>query len=160
MSSSTNNKKSTFSLTIQDYPKLTGNADYLTSVKAWQWAFKSAKLWTRVNRIRKRPEVLSEGASTDTKPVEEWEEDNTNTMFLLIQSVSTTLQPDIVALETVAGSWQALKDRFDKETPKTDIITLKNVLLTDFKTGQSVTDHTTSFENAWNRPAIMKPSGF
>jgi len=51
----------------------------------------------------------------------------------------------------VADAWQALKDRFDKETPNTDIITLKNVLLTDFKTGPSVTDHTSSFENAWNR---------
>jgi len=81
-------------------------------------------------------------------------------MFLLIQSVLTTLQPDIVAHEMVASAWQAPKDRFDKETPNTDIITLKNVLLTDFKTGQSVTDHTTSFENAWNRLAIMKPSGF
>lgn len=45
-------------------------------------------------------------------------------MFLLIQSVSTTLQPDIVAHELVAEAWQVRKDQFDKETPNTDIITV------------------------------------
>jgi len=71
MSSSTDNKKSAFSLTIKDYPKLTVKPNYLTWAKAWQWVFKSAKLWTIVNGIRKRPEVPSEGTSTDTKLVEE-----------------------------------------------------------------------------------------
>ena len=55
-------------------------------------------------------------------------------MFLLIQSVSSALQPDIVAHESVVDAWQVLKNRFDKETPNTDIITLKNVILTNFDT--------------------------
>ena len=69
-------------------------------------------------------------------------------MFLLIQGVSSTLQPDIVAYDTAAQAWQAMKDRFDKETPNTDIISLKNVLLNDYKKGQNIVDHTTNFENA------------
>jgi len=74
-------------------------------------------------------------------------------MFLLIQGVSSTLQPDIVSYETAAEAWQAMKDRFDKETPNTDIISLKNVLLNDFKIRQNIADHTTNFKNAWNRLA-------
>ena len=74
-------------------------------------------------------------------------------MFLLIQSVSSALQPDIVVHESVADAWQALENRFDKDTPNTDIITLKNILLTNFDTSQNITDHTTSFENIWNRLA-------
>ena len=75
-------------------------------------------------------------------------------MFLLIQAVSSTLQPDIVAYDTAAEAWQAIKDHFDKETPNTDIISLKNVLLNDFNIGQNIVDHTTNFENAWNRLAL------
>ena len=55
----------------------------------------------------------------------------------LIQGVSSTLQPDIVAYDTAAEAWQAMKDSFDKETPNNDIISLKNVLLNDFKIGQT-----------------------
>ena len=152
---SSSDKKSAFTLSIKDYPKLTGKADYLTWAKAWQWAFKSAKLWTLVDGSRKKPVLRSEGQSSDTevKSAGEWEEENTNTMFLLIQGVSSTLQQDIVAYETAAEAWQALKDRFDKETPNTDIISLKNVLLNDFQIGQNIVYHTTNFENAWNRLA-------
>ena len=69
-------------------------------------------------------------------------------MFLLIQGVSSTLQPDIVAYDTAAEAWQAMKDRVDKETPNTDLISRKKVLLNDFKIGQNIVDHTTTFENA------------
>ena len=152
---SSSDKKSAFTLSIKDYPKLTGKADYLTWAKAWQWAFKSAKLWTLVDGSRKKPVLRSEGQSSDTevKSAGEWKEENTNAMFLLIQGVSSTLQQDIVAYETGAEAWQALKDRFDKETPNTDIISLKNILLTDFQIGQNIVDHNTNFENAWNRLA-------
>ena len=74
-------------------------------------------------------------------------------MFLLIQGVSSTLQQDIVAYETAAKAWQALKDRFDKETPNTDIVSLKSILLNDFQIGQNIMDHSTNFESAWNRLA-------
>ena len=153
---SSSNKKSSFSLTIKDYPKLTGKANYLTWAKSWQWAFKLAKLWSIVDGSRKKPELRSEGQSSDSdvKAVGEWEEENTQAMFLLIQGVSSRLQPDIVAYDTAAEAWQAMKDRFDKETPNTDIISRKNVLLNDFKIGQNIVDHTTNFENAWNRLAI------
>ena len=102
---------------------------------------------------RKKPVLRSEGQSSDTevKSAGEWEEENTNAMFLLIQEISSTLQQDIVSYETAAEAWQALKDRFNKETPNTDIISLKNVLLNDFQIGQNIVDHTTNFENAWNR---------
>ena len=63
-------------------------------------------------------------------------------MFLLIQGVSSRLQPDIVAYDTAAEAWQAMKDRFDKETPNTDIISRKNVLLNDFKIRQNIVDVT------------------
>ena len=137
-------KKSAFTLSIKNYPKLTGKADYLTWAKAWQWAFKSAKLWTLVDGSRKKPVLKNEGLSSDTevKSAGEWEEENTNAMFLLIQGVSSTLQQDIVAYETAAEAWQALKDRFNKETPNTDIISLKNVLLNDFQIGQNSVDVT------------------
>jgi len=111
-------KKSAFSLTIKDYPKLTGKADYLTWAKSWQWAFKSARLWPIVSGEKTKPEVREEGKSSDStvKTATEWEEENTQAMFLLIQGVSSTLQPDIVSYETAAEAWQAMKDRFDKET--------------------------------------------
>ena len=150
---SSSDKKSCFSPTIKDYPKLTGKADYLTWAKSWQWAFKSAKLLSIVDESRKIPELWSEGqlSDSDVKAAGEWEEENTQAMFLLIQGVSSTLQPDIVAYDTEAEAWQGMKDRFDKETPNTDIISLKNVLLNNFKIGQNIVDHTTNFENAWNR---------
>ena len=150
---SSSDKESSFSLTIKDYPKLTGKADYLTWAKSWQWALKSVRLWSIVDGSRKKPELRLEGQSldSDVKAGGEWEEENTQTMFLLIQGVSSTLQPDIVAYDIVADAWQAMKDRFDKQTPNTDIISLKNVLLNDFKMGQNIVDHTTNFKNAWNR---------
>ena len=52
-----------------------------------------------------------------------------------------------------------MKDRFDKETPNTDIISLKNVLLNDFTIGQNMIDHTTNFKNAWNRLATRSKQG-
>ena len=106
---SSSDKKSSFSLTIKDYPKLTGKADYLTWAKSWQWAFKSAKLWSIVDGSRKKPKLRSEGQSLDSdiKAAGEWEEENTQAMFLLIQGVSSTLQPDIVAYDTATEAWQA-----------------------------------------------------
>ena len=107
---SSSDKKSSFSLTIKDYPKLAGKAraDYLTWDKSWQWAFKSAKLWFIVDGSRKKPELRSEGQSSDSevKAAGEWEEENTQAIFLLIQGVSSTLQPDIVAYDTAAEAWQ------------------------------------------------------
>ena len=152
---SSSDKKSSFSLTIKDSLKLTGKADYLTWAKSWQWAFKSAKLWSILNGSRKKAELRSEGqlSDSDVKAAGEWEEQNTQAMILLIQGVSSTLQPDIVAYDTAAETWQVMKYRFDKETPHTDIISLKNILLNDFKIGQNIVDHTTNFENAWNRLA-------
>ena len=134
---SSSDKKSPFTLSIKDYPKLTGKADYVTSAKAWQWVFKSAKLWTLVDGSRKKPVLRSEGQSSETevKSAGEWEEENTKAMLLLIQGVSSTQQQDIVAYEIAAEAWPALKDRFDKETPNTDIISLKNILLNDFQIG-------------------------
>ena len=152
---SSSDETSSFSLTIKEYPKLTGKADYLTWAKSRQWAFKSAKLWSIVDGSRKKPELRSEGQSSDSdvKAAGEWEEENTQAMFLLIQGVSSTLQPDIVVYDTAAEAGQAMKDHFDKETPNSDIISLKNVLLNDFKIRQNIVDHTTNFENAWNRLA-------
>jgi len=105
-----------------------------------------------VTWIQKKPTLRSEGQSSDSdvKAAGEWEEENPQAMFLLIQGVSSTLQPDIVAYETAVDTWQAMKDRFEKETPNTNIISLKNVLLNDFKIEQNIADHTTNFENAWN----------
>ena len=152
---SSSDKKSAFTLSIKDDPKLTGKADYLACAKAWQWAFKSAKLLTLVDRSRKKSVLRSEGQSsyTEVKSAGEWEEENTNAIFLLIQGVSSTLQQDIVAYETAAEARPALKDRFDKETPNADIISLKNILLNDFQIEQNIIDHNTNSENAWKRLA-------
>ena len=154
---SSSNKKSAFSLTINDNPKLTGKADYLTCAKSWQWAFQSAKLWSIVDGKRKKPILRTEGewSDSDVKAVGEWEEESRKAMFLLIQGVSSTLQPDIVAYETAAEAWPAMKDRFDKETPNTDISSLKNVLLNKFKIGQNIADDTNNFENDWNQLATQ-----
>ena len=152
---SSSDKKSSFSLRIKDYPKLSGKADYIPWAKSWQWAFKSAKLSSIVDGSRKIPELPSEGQSSDSdvKAAGEWEEENTQAMFLLMQGVSSTLQPDIVTYDTAAEVWQVMKDHFNKETPNSDIISLKNLLLNDFKIGQNIVYHTTNFENAWNRLA-------
>ena len=74
-------------------------------------------------------------------------------MFVLIQGVSTTLQPDIVSNETAAEAWQAMKDCFDKDPQTPILFPSKSVLLKDFKIGQSIIVHTTNFENPWNRLA-------
>src|SRR5437588_113222 len=151
-----------FTLSVKDYPKLHGQSDYQDWAKAWEIAFKVTGLWSLVNGTKTKPasttttqavgEASSSKAPEESEEVIEWERLNNEAQFFLIQAVDNTFLQDVTS-DTAATAWQALKDRFDKETATTSMMLLEAVIKTKLTPGKNISEHVSNFENAWNRLA-------
>jgi hypothetical protein len=162
MSSTNSSTPSGFSMSVKDYPKLHGQEDYRTWANAWEVAFNVLGLWDIVNGTIMKPEEQEEpeGSSSTTgkgkataTDIASWSSKNNLAKFYLYQAVDSTFHGDVSASETAHGIWQALKDRFDKETPATNMMLLEAIWKIKLSSGQNISDHVTKFETAWNRLA-------
>src|SRR5207302_11092817 len=80
------------------------------------------------------------GASSSKAPEEseeviKWERLNNEAQFFLIQAVDNTFLQDVMS-DMAATAWQALKDRFDKETATTSMMLLEAVIKTKLTPGR------------------------
>src|SRR5205807_3725112 len=96
-----------FTLSVKDYPKLHRQSDYQDWVKAWEIAFKVTGLWSLVNGIKERPTstttTQTAGAAGPSKAPEEseevieWEKQNNEAQFFLIQAMDNTFLQDVMS---------------------------------------------------------------
>jgi hypothetical protein len=152
------NSRAGFSISVKDYPKLHGQDNYQTWANAWEVAFNVLDLWEVVSGETKSPAVSApapaEGSSTGkSKEVTDWKQKDVHAKFYLYQAVDSTFHADISASSTSHDAWKAFKDRFDKETPATNMILLEAIWKIKLSSNQTISDHTTKFETAWNRLA-------
>jgi len=110
------------------------------------------EVWDVVNGEAGKPEPPeAASSSSDGKKSEEWTKRNLKAKFLLFQAVDTGFHGDVSAHNHASDVWKSLKDRFDKESPTTNVYLLKDAVLSSLKPDQNISDHITNFENAWNR---------
>jgi len=145
---SDNGYKSGFNISVKDYPKLHGQENYQTWADAWEVAFDILELWDVVSGESTKPDPPSEGPSTSTTEVKQWTRKDKQAKFFLYQAVDSTFHADISANTTSHNAWKAFKDRFDKETPATNMILLEAIWKIKLTSNQSISDHTTKFETA------------
>ena len=133
----------------KDFPKLHGQENYQIWANAWEVAFTMMEVWDVING--EKPETPAQGSSSDGKKTEEWTKKNLKAKFLLSQAINSSFHGDVSAHTHASDVWNALKDRFDKESPTTNVYLLRDAVLSSLKPDQNISDHITNFENAWNR---------
>jgi hypothetical protein len=84
---------------------------------------------------------------TSTAIVDEWTPINKRARAALVQGISAEHLPIIISNITAHGSWQALKDRYNRDTINTTISLLKTITDTRQFNGGSISEQLTAFNH-------------
>ncbi|KAL2395076.1 Retrovirus-related Pol polyprotein from transposon TNT 1-94 [Exophiala dermatitidis] len=131
-----------FKLDPASLPKLAPRGDNYSEWRpSWTLAFRYAKLWDVVSGKKTRTEENQE----------QWEEDDTKALVMLLSAVHTDLTLTVTGYDTSAKAWAALAERFDRDTGNSTIYLFRNITTLRYKDGDDLQKHLDEFHGLWQK---------
>ena len=137
------NKGFQFKLDPSSLPKLSSRGDNFSDWKsAWKLTLSYAGLWTLVNGSRQTK-------STDGD--DDWDEDNTRALVMLMGSVQPDITSMVTSHENAAEAWSYLVKRFDRDTGDVAIHLFRSITNLRYHDGEDLRQHVDTFHDLWSR---------